>query len=200
MIAKKFPIWKTIKLGTFKTVEEMQNALREFNRRATEWLPAFSQPDYSLIYHPDFALAPAPTEVDVVRVTCEDLGFVDPNEHGKPLQCFHLSDLVARGRECGLIECPAEVGPQLRLQHEDQRDGESIEIVMAPLFVPNGQQFLHSVFVVDSTCVSLHSPYSHHKTLHPLTAGPRGEIGDERFFGNKFYLFMLPRQNTVVTT
>lgn len=196
---KDFPVWKTITLGTFKSVDGLQAALREFYLREIRGLSSFTSMEYSLLRHGDFSPAPTSTEVDLVKVSPTDLGFVDTYEYGKPRPIVFLSDMVSRALEYGLVVCPCEVGPQLRLQYENQPDNEWLEIVMKPLLVPNGEFPLHMVFSVISYCTNVLGGFQYQKTLHTWTAGPKGRIADERSFGTQL-IFALPRQGVEVTT
>jgi len=71
-----------------------------------------------LFAHPAFRPEPEAREVDVAFVTVAELGFADGATYPQ---------LVARAVESGLVECPLELGPYLRLQCLDQP-----EVVDAP--------------------------------------------------------------------
>ncbi len=67
---------------------------------------------------------PTPETVDVVRLKVRDLGFTSYPT---------TTELFAKAEEFGLELCPAEVGPQYRLQHTDQPMGEWFYIGMKPV-------------------------------------------------------------------
>ena len=49
-----------------------------------------------------------------------------------------LADVYNRARQLGLVLCPPEVGPQLRLDYRDQPPGESLIIAMEPVNTHSG--------------------------------------------------------------
>lgn len=63
-------------------------------------------------------------KVELVNVSLNELGF----ENGAA-----CADIFRRAQELGLDLCPAEVGPQLRLQYKDQPKNEWLLIAMEPL-------------------------------------------------------------------
>jgi hypothetical protein len=189
---KKFPIWKTISLGTFKNTDELLDELEKFRLREERNLVHTVRMNYRLIHHKDFAIAHEHTEIDLVKVTPVDLGFIDTYKYGKPRPVVFLSEMINRAREFGLVECPAEVGPQLRLQYKDQRDNEWLEIVMKPLLVPNGACPMHMVFTVLSYCTNMLGDPTYQRILDRWSAGPKGDIADQRTFGSVL-VFALPR-------
>lgn len=104
-----FPIWKTIKLGTgLKTPEEFRRAFEDAGIYFGNMEP--------FLRHPSFTVASEPTEVDLVRVSNEDLGYDYKISH---LQGLDLrAEIIRLALAHGLLLCPAEVGPQLRLQYQ----------------------------------------------------------------------------------
>ena len=103
-----FPTWKTIKLGTgFKTADDFRGAIKSAG------MFIVNLGNEILNFHA-FTVSTEETEVDLVVVSNAELGF---NGGAK------LEDTCARALELGLELCPNEVGPQLRLQYEDQPYG-----------------------------------------------------------------------------
>jgi len=110
--ARDFAVWKILKLGTYKTVEEFTAALQTKKRRISDWAADILK---------KVTVASAETELDLVLVSVAELGFKDGATY---------KDICDRALECGLEFCPAEVGPQLRLQYEDQPKDEWVLIAM----------------------------------------------------------------------
>ncbi|MEK7498721.1 MAG: DUF4114 domain-containing protein, partial [Patescibacteria group bacterium] len=69
-------------------------------------------------------LSPTQVDVELVKITPVDLGFKDGVAYG---------DILNRALGLGLSIAPAEVGPQLRLQYQDQPFNEDIYIAMDPI-------------------------------------------------------------------
>jgi hypothetical protein len=64
---------------------------------------------------------------------------------GIQAETAQVADIYARARTFGFRLAPAEVGPQLRLQYQDQPVGEVLHIGMEPLTTQRGQSV---IFVV----------------------------------------------------
>ncbi|OGZ17668.1 MAG: hypothetical protein A2Z78_00285 [Candidatus Nealsonbacteria bacterium RBG_13_36_15] len=131
-----FEVWKTIKLGTvgLKTAEDFRRALHkdgfEINDRASDILGKFA-----------FTVATEETEVDLAKVTVAELGFKDGAKR---------EQIYERAKELGLELCPAEVGPQLRLQYQDQPNGEWVLIGMKPIVDSDGDPNVFYMERIDS--------------------------------------------------
>jgi hypothetical protein len=68
--------------------------------------------------------------VELVLLSAADLGFKSQSS---------LADVYKRARKVGLELCPAEVGPQLRLDYRNQPRGEALHIAMQPLATYSGE-------------------------------------------------------------
>ncbi|MEI7462809.1 MAG: hypothetical protein WCK03_00235 [Candidatus Taylorbacteria bacterium] len=121
MKTTEFKTWKTIKLGTgLKTIEDFQRAFEEAGIYFGNMAP--------FLRHPSFRVSDELTEVDLVKVSNEDLGYDYNTQH---LQGLELrSEIIRLALAQGLVVCPAEVGPQLRLQY---RGNDYILIGTEPL-------------------------------------------------------------------
>jgi len=124
---KTFPVWGSIKIGTadIRTAEDFRRTIE--NRGM--------QIDYfarDIIIKPQFTIAAKEAEVNLAVVSVLDLGF---NEVVKPwdIKGAKLKDIYKRAQERGLQLCPAEVGPQLRLQYACQPRGEWLIVAMEPI-------------------------------------------------------------------
>ena len=115
-------IWKTIKLGLHKTADNYEAALT---------------PETGLLRLGDWAhqilkkitISQAVVEVDLCVMTVAELGF-----RGNA----RFDAICERIIEIGGELCPAEVGPALRLQYEDQPQGEWNLIAMEAITDSDG--------------------------------------------------------------
>ena len=158
-----FPIFKTIKLGTgLKTVDDFRKALKANGQRIGDW-------GNDILGKPAFTMADKETEIDLVVVSNADLGFKEG---------AYLKDTYKRALELGLVLCPNEVGPQLRLQYTDQPMNEWLLVAMEPIKVSDGALLVFYVVRNDGG-----------SWLH----GHNGHPGNRRYAGNRF-VFALPRK------
>ncbi len=121
--APDFQAWKTIKLGTgLKTAPDFLTALNEQKFQTSNWAK-------NILGKLEFTVVAQETEIDLVVVTVAELGF--PKSATR-------QDIYQRAQKLGLDLCPAEVGPQLRIQYKDQPKGESLLIGMEPITNSDG--------------------------------------------------------------
>ena len=127
----RFPVWKTIKIGTgLKTAEEFRQALNREEFDVNEWA------NY-ILGKPDFTIVTQKIELNLVKTTARELGFKIK------VRC---NQIFSRAKELGLELCPAEVGPQLRLQYKDQPNNEyPLLIAMKPIAGLDGNLEVFSV-------------------------------------------------------
>jgi len=119
----KFSVWRTLKLGTgLKTANDFRGALNSQGCKISDWAG-------DILGQPAFTASDIETEVDLVNVSVAELGFKKGATR---------ADIYKRALELGLELCPAEVGPQLRLQYKDQPRGEWLRIGMEPLADSDG--------------------------------------------------------------
>ena len=107
----------TIKLGTLKNAAAICKAIRNAH-------VAMSKHTSRLLNNNAFTVATEKIEVDLVSASLDELGLNDKAQY---------SDICQKGRRLGLDLCPAEIGPQLRLQYMDQPEGEHLRIAMEPI-------------------------------------------------------------------
>ena len=111
-------VWKTLKLGTGpKTADDFRIAIKELGNKIGDW-------GNSILGKPAFTASAEESEVDLVTRSGAELGF----ENGATRK-----EIYDRALELGLQLCPSEVGPQLRLQYQDQPKGKWILIAMDPI-------------------------------------------------------------------
>ena len=118
-----FQIWRTITLGTYTGVDAYRDALDlariKIGVSADE-----------ILGRPAFPYARTKTDVELAVLSAAELG-VESDESS-------LSDVSERARQAGLELCPAEVGPQLRLDYRNQPLGEALDIAMEPVATYSG--------------------------------------------------------------
>ncbi len=125
-----FPIWKTIRLGTgLKSADDFRNALKRAGMKIGNYAD-------DILGKSAFTASETETEVDLVNISVADLGFKNSAT---------LRDIYVRAQELGLQLCPAEVGPQLRLQYKDQPDDEWLRIAIEPITDSDGSLHLFRV-------------------------------------------------------
>ena len=115
--AAELPVWKTVTLGLDRGVDAVRNALDKARI-------AIGDTADEVLGRPAFTFSSARRELDLVLVSVARLGL---GAHGAT-----LADIHARALALGLELCPAEVGPQLRLQYRNQPVGEYLHIAMQP--------------------------------------------------------------------
>lgn len=153
--------WKRIKLGTgLESAADFQRAIEEAGCKISYW-------GRNPINSSHFNVSSQETEVELVMVSNEDLGF---ESGAKEVETY------ARAKELGLVLCPSEVGPQLRLQYKDQPAGTILHIAMEPIIVGDHPE----VFTVS---------HSRHVGLtlngdHGYCGGYRGRIAKWVFLRN----------------
>jgi hypothetical protein len=122
--------WKTIKLGTLKNVEEIRQALKASGNSIGDWAN-------DILGKPAFTVSETEQDAELVNVSVGELGFKDGARY---------ADICKRANELGLGLCPAEVGPQLRLQFKDQPKSTYVVVTMEAITGSGGDL---SVFYVE---------------------------------------------------
>jgi len=117
-----FQIWQTITLGHMG-VDAYRRALHLAGIKIGDAAD-------EILGRPAFPFVTMKTDVELVLLSAADLGV----ESESP-----LSDVYKRARQVGLELCPAEVGPQLRLDYRNQPLGEALNIAMQPVATYNGE-------------------------------------------------------------
>lgn len=111
-----FQTWRTLKLGTLKTADDFRKALKKVGS-IDDWVD-------DILGKPSFIASKTKSEVGLIVCSVEELGFKDGATRRQ---------IYDRAKEIGLNLCPAEVGPQLRLQYKSQPNGEWLLIAMEPI-------------------------------------------------------------------
>ena len=122
-VSPNFQTWKTIRLGTgLKTKANFLKAFKVARQRVCDDM-------VDMFVKPTFVVSGHEMEVELIKVTVEELGFVGE---------VSLENIYARAFDRGLILCPPEVGPQLRLQYKDQPEDDWVIIAMEPIIDSHG--------------------------------------------------------------
>jgi hypothetical protein len=126
---KNLSIWKTIRLGNFKNVDDIFKAFLANNLKIDNCAN-------DILRSPQFTLTLIETEIQLVCVSVSDLGF----KEGATYQ-----NIYDKAKEFGLEFCPSEAGPQLRLQYKDQPVGEWLRVAMEPIADSEGNLHLFDI-------------------------------------------------------
>ncbi|MDO8599677.1 MAG: hypothetical protein Q7S02_06245 [bacterium] len=162
-----FPIWKTAMLGTFPTISALRKTLidggywsyideededREYEYRSARSLEEADEDEILNELLARTPLAMQQTTVDLVRATLPQLGFTGRVEDGRFLSGPSFREIAQRIWMSGHRLCPAEVGPQLRLQYPRQPLGEVMNVAVEPISVPSGGPHPNTYCVFHDSC------------------------------------------------
>lgn len=116
-----------IKLGSHENAAALRKALQASGCRIGKWGNDILD---------QVTVSPTQTEVDLVVVTAANLYFKDGATR---------MGIYERAMALGLDLCPHEVGPQLRLQYQDQPQNEWLYIAMEPILDSDGYRGIFRV-------------------------------------------------------
>ena len=122
-------IWRTTTLGFHKGVDSYRDALDAAKIKIGDAAD-------EILGRPAFLYVKEKTEVELTVVSAADLGVESEAA---------LADVYKQAKQFGLALCPAEVGPQLRLDYRDQPRGESLNIAMEPVATYSGEPTILSL-------------------------------------------------------
>ena len=108
-------IWKTIKIGIYKDLESLKDALLQNGFRIGDWANDILEKT---------ELSSEKKSIDLVKISVEELGLT---------KGAYKKDIYKKAFELGLKLCPPEIGPHLRLQYNNQEKLESLQIAMEPI-------------------------------------------------------------------
>lgn len=113
----QFPVWRTVTIGNraSRSIKSLSQFIEDAGMQASSWAEEILQ---------KVKTSKEEKTLDLVKVTAEELGLT-----GLPT----TRQIYDAAQAQGLNLCPAEVGPQLRLQYYDQPMGEWLRIGMEPL-------------------------------------------------------------------
>jgi hypothetical protein len=124
-----FHIWRTTTLGSYKGVNAYRDALDAAKIKIGDAAD-------EILGRAAFPYAREKTVVELTVVSAAELGVESESS---------LADFYNRARQLGLMLCPAEVAPQLRLDYRDQPFGETLIIAMEPVNTYSGEPTILSL-------------------------------------------------------
>jgi len=130
-----FKVWKSIKIGTYKSTNELSRALKKNGLKTSKWV------DHIFNKH-DFKVASKEEEIQLVNVSVAELGF--------GAAYINYRSICAKAKDFGLELCQNEVGPQLRLQYKDQTVSERLRIATEPIMISYPKKSLFFVWHINS--------------------------------------------------
>ena len=131
-------VFKTLKIGGV-TTKELVNKAEKSCEEVTRWVKGIMEQNA-------FVTVETQTDVNFVVLTPTDLGFTsDPRTYDFMTKNF-CTEWSAKHLEGFVIElCEAEDGPQLRIQYEDQPNGEVLWMAMERINDAEGHPSLFAV-------------------------------------------------------
>jgi len=135
---KSLGVWKTIQIGCMKPPALLKEA-KTHCEEVTHWAA-------DIMGQKAFTTLDQAEEAMLVILTPKDLGFTE----NPRTDAFMTKEFLAKWSEENLegyvLElCPAEVGPQLRIQYEDQPNGEVLWIAMERITDSDGDPNVFNV-------------------------------------------------------
>ena len=122
-----FLTWLTLKVGEYKTVGDLEQAIVGAGCRISDWAADILK---------KIALVPAGMELELVNVSVRELGFKDGATR---------EQIYSRAKELGFDLVPAIVGPLLRMLYKNQPMGEWLLMGMEPIVGSDGYLGVFSV-------------------------------------------------------
>lgn len=126
-VSSYFPVFKKIKIGTYKSITGLKQSLFFRGFQLGGWGDAVLN---------NVQLAKKEKEINLHIASVRELTGKDEETNRK------INEAIV---ESGYNLCPAEVGPQLRLQYTDQPKGEWIRLAMEPLKDSKGSLFIFCI-------------------------------------------------------
>ena len=120
-MVKRFVIWNTVTLGTYKSSSEYRKALKA---------DGYCIGGYADQILNKVKVSETMQQLDLVTKTAAELGFKND---------VTRKQIYDRAIKLGLELCPAEVGPALRLQYSGQPYWEWLHIAMEPIAASGGR-------------------------------------------------------------
>lgn len=120
----------------------------------------------------DFEISKIPERINLIRVSIESLGFKSPP--------VNIDEIYYKAEKLGLELCPAEVGPYLRLQYQNQPNDEILVIGMKPVSITN--TYHAGVFMVGNAVFSPQYQWSPKPALVPLIV-----TDEEKYYNDGSY-------------
>ena len=124
-----FRTWRTTTIGSYKGVNAYRDALDAAKIKIGDAAD-------EILGRPAFPYVEKRTEVELAVVSAAELGVESESS---------LADFYNRARQLGLMLCPADVAPQLRLDYRDQPFGETLIIAMEPVDTYSGEPTILSL-------------------------------------------------------
>lgn len=134
------PVWKTIDLGTHRTVVSLRQALLDEGNK----IDPFGETNIKELKEYIDVSTSSFGKIELFLISVAELGFPRNAE---------WEEIRYRLRDFGFGECPREVGLQLRRQYIDQPVGEEVLVVTKPIQDNFGHYYLFRCYTNDYHCL-----------------------------------------------
>ena len=133
-----FKLLGSFKIGTHKNADTLMKAMKKEDFKISDWAE-------DMMKQPTFTVVSSESEILLAEISVGDLGFKKGATYKEICERAVGMKMEHNGETYTVALCPAEAGPQFRLQYKNQPKGEWLRIAMEPITGSDGDRYLFRV-------------------------------------------------------